>query len=290
MNRLIVAAVLFLGCETVSAGNEIRVQAEILEDSSAARIQDLLPTNFDFAVEALYPRRNNQSRAKIEIRYSCVDAESGGLIAPCFIQIDPPIARPNSGGHIDSLHQAERPTGRNVPSEGYVDEQTGYLNATYYAPEIGGIVDSAIHCATSWVNCRDGTVSFGVGLQSLQDIGVGPGYTLTGDKSQHPSNHWGEPSFLAAVKNVARLFVEQFPGSPLLYNDISLQYGGVFDVQAYTQTGYDWTPPHSTHRLGTNMDIGIPRENGKRAALLRLYQVSGVQVYQEDAHHWHLIY
>ena len=129
-----------------------------------------------------------------------------------------------------------------------------------------------------------------MGLQTLEELGEGEGYTLTGDREPHPSNHWGVPAFLAGARNVARLFALEYPGQALRYNDVSLQYGGVFDVATATAAGYDWTPPHRTHRLGTNMDIGIPRGNAERALLLRLYQAEGIRVLQEDAYHWHLIY
>lgn len=121
------------------------------------------------------------------------------------------VARNDSGGHVGALHVNGRPTGHHTPSEGYVDETTGYFNATYYASEIGGVVDSTIHCTTGWINCLDGTVPFGVGLQTLEDLGEGVGYTLTGDRAPHPSNHWGVPAFLAGARNVARLFADDYP-------------------------------------------------------------------------------
>lgn len=269
---------------------EMEVRAEVVSSAdSPVTALDRFPADVDFAVEALYPRRNNQARARIEIRYSCVDPETGGRYVPCYITLDPPVARADSGGHIDSLHAANRPTGRHQPAQGNVDDY-GYFHSTYYASEVGGIVDSVINCTTFWVVCRSGTVSFGVGIQTLEDLGAGTGYTLTGAKAPHPSNHWGVPGFLAAVRNVADLFEDDYPDSPLLYNDVSLQYGGVFDVATRTAAGYDWTPPHASHRLGTNMDIGIPRGNAQRALLLRLYQAEGVAVLQEDAFHWHLTY
>lgn len=290
MNRVVMATFFLAASGLANASGEVRVQAEPVYVGNSLVTQDAFPADVDFTLEALYPRRNNQAKARIEIRYSCRDTQTGGLVVPCYIRLDPPTARQDSGGHISSLHSSDRPTGRHVPSEGYVSEQTGYLNATYYAPEVGGVVQSIIHCATGWGGCSDGTVTFGVGLQTLEDLGQGSGYTLTGAKTPHPSNHWGVPNFLSAVRAVATLFARDYPDSPLLYNDISLEYGGVFDVATTNQAGYDWTPPHSSHRLGTNMDIGIPRGNAQRALLLRLYQTEGVRVLQEDAYHWHLMY
>ncbi|MFC5576909.1 hypothetical protein ACFPOA_02635 [Lysobacter niabensis] len=154
--------------------------------------------------------------------------------------------------------------------------------------QYSSVVQSVVHCVTLWVACRDGSVSFGVGLDNLQELGVGTGYVLTGDKTPHPSNHWGEPNFVAAVVSDAESFNGQYPATILSYNDISQQYGGVFDVQTRTQTGYDWTPPHKGHRRGTNMDIGIPPTVEQRNTLERLYSLQNVTVFREDAAHWHI--
>jgi hypothetical protein len=275
----------------VSAG-EMQVRAELVsmpEGVAPLAAEDVFPDDVRWRVEALYPATNNAARARIELRYSCVDPDTGGRYVPCYITLDPPVARADSGGHIDSEHAANRPTGRHQPSEGPVDDY-GFFYSTYQAGEVGGIVDSTVHCVTFWVVCRDGSVSFGVGTQTLEELGAGVGYTLTGAKPGHPSNHWGEPNFVAAVQNVAELYVGEYPNETLLYNDISLEYGGVFDVRTSRDPGYDWNPPHSTHRLGTNMDIGIPRTVAQRTTLERLYRAQGVRVYREDSAHWHLIY
>jgi len=255
--------------------------------SSASSYLDV-PADVDFFLESLYPARNNLAQAKIELRYSCVPESGGGLVVPCYITIDNGVARGDSGGHV--AHAGERPTGRHVPSAGWVSETDGYLRSTYYASEVGGVVDVTVHCRTLLSQCRDGKVAFGIGVQGLEELGQGVGYMLTGDKPQHPSNHWGVPAFVAAVRLVASQFANDNPDNPLSYNDISLEYGGVFDVQTRNATGYDWTPPHSTHRLGTNMDIGIPGGIGRRALALRLFQMAGVRVLQEDQYHWHLSY
>lgn len=149
------------------------------------------------------------------------------------------------------------------------------------------MVGVAIHCRAAFF-CQDSTAKFGVGVQSLEELGPGVGYTLVGDKQQHPSNHWGVPGFIEAVRTVAAQFAEIYPDTPLLYNDISLEYGGVFDVQTRTAAGYDWTPPHDTHRLGRNMDMGVPRGYAQREMAAKLFRSAGVRVYEEDEYHWHL--
>jgi hypothetical protein len=115
-------------------------------------------------------------------------------------------------------------------------------------------------------------VTYGVGITGLEDLGTGAGYVLTGDKPQHPSNHWGVAAFAMALRRVASEYANEHPDHPLRYNDMSLPMGGLFDIATRSQSGYDWTPPHKTHRLGTNLDMGIPQGNARRALVSRLYQ------------------
>ncbi|MBA2237869.1 MAG: hypothetical protein H0W24_04100 [Lysobacter sp.] len=121
-------------------------------------------------------------------------------------------------------------------------------------------------------------------------MGTGAGYVLTGDKPQHPSNHWGVAAFAMALRRVASEYANEHPDHPLRYNDMSLPMGGLFDIATRSQSGYDWTPPHKTHRLGTNLDMGIPQGNARRALVSRLYQMAGINVFREDEFHWHLTY
>src|SRR6476620_4074005 len=106
---------IFLVASSQATAGEARVVAQI---ASTAQLggpslgdQTLnFPEDVDFSLEALYPARKNQTRAKTEILYSCVDGQSGGLIVPCYITIDPPVARNDSGGHYQG-HSEGRPTG-----------------------------------------------------------------------------------------------------------------------------------------------------------------------------------
>ncbi len=275
----------------VLAADDVRVIVEEVPSAQtspfSANVLSNFPADVKFTLEALYPARNNQSRAEKTLLYACIESSTGGRVIPCYITLDDPVARENSGGHF-APHLDGRPAGSNIPSAGWV-ESDGYFRSTYHASEIGGVVDVTIHCRAFTI-CRDSQATFGVGVQGLQDLGPGIGYVLTGDKQQHPSNHWGVPNFLAAVRTVATQFVEVYPDTPLLYNDISLEYGGVFDVQTRTSTGYDWTPPHKTHRLGTDMDIGVPRGRRQREKAVELFESASVHVFEEDEFHWHLSY
>lgn len=82
-------------------------------------------------------------------------------------------------------------------------------------------------------------------------IGTG-NFILVGDTSSHPYNHYGKGPFLDSLKQLALDYGGRWNRN-LAYNDSSLEWGGIFDINA------NWSPPHSTHREGTNQDV---RANG----------------------------
>jgi hypothetical protein len=83
----------------------------------------------------------------------------------------------------------------------------------------------------------------------------------TGQDSQgnppHGSNMYGEAGFLKALQALAasfRAFKDKQGNQPfqhykLMIGDISLERGGVFDLNQ------DWSPPHCRHRVGRSADI-----------------------------------
>jgi hypothetical protein len=67
------------------------------------------------------------------------------------------------------------------------------------------------------------------------------------------------------------------------YNDMSLVYGGVFDINA------TWAPPHITHRVGTNMDFRLSNMGALHQLVVEpLMEGQGLNVLHENAAHWHL--
>jgi len=54
---------------------------------------------------------------------------------------------------------------------------------------------------------------------------------------------------------LAELYRARFPNDPeLRLNDASLERGGLFDIKYPARTQW-WTPPHKTHRRGSDIDI-----------------------------------
>lgn len=96
-------------------------------------------------------------------------------------------------------------------------------------------------------------------------------WTLVGGHAKHSggqsdiqrANHFGTSQMVAALTALGAMFSNQpkcgsscSPCPILRYNDMSLPWGGRFDI------GGQWVPPHSGHTLGTMIDISSARANG----------------------------
>ncbi len=67
------------------------------------------------------------------------------------------------------------------------------------------------------------------------------------------------------------------------YNDMSLEWGGMLDINA------SWAPPHSTHRVGTNMDFRLSNMGPLHRLVVESLMTShSINVFHENAAHWHL--
>lgn len=114
-------------------------------------------------------------------------------------------------------------------------------------------------------------------------------YDLIGTTGTHSSNHWGTTSFLAKLRGAATLYYLRYAeqSSPLLaVNDISLETGGLFDVNA------NWTRPHAEHRIGVVADLRVVPVQ-RIAALRRMLQdveiLGRVLIHvPPDPPHWHI--
>ena len=95
-------------------------------------------------------------------------------------------------------------------------------------------------------------------------------YKLIGEKPWHPINHFGKIQTLDLLKEIAWQYHSEFPNDEVLnINDISLRWGGLFDVKIDSTTGEHilWVTPHKFHRYGRQADLRlrtIPAENRAR--------------------------
>jgi len=186
-----------------------------------------------------------------------------------------------SGGHA---HDGSRPVGTFSSSSGTID-QWGYFETSYTSSEVCGR-----DIITAWAGAKAASLYLIVKVSGLAEMGISSNYNLIGMTPTHPSNHWGSPSTISNLINIANEYLEQFPGaSPLAFNDMNLVYGGLFDIDG------NWMPPHDEHRYGRNCDLpisNIPIAN--RIPLDRIIQENGGIVKKEEGSpygpHWHLTF
>ena len=224
-------------CQTASATNEVSILPS----------RDVEPPPPTLSCKPV-----SQSQT-VGFRVGCFDSQTGQSIADCKAGLSLTTVS-FSGGH-DHDAPPIRPAGSLDISSGATGS-SGFP-VTYTAPEVSGQVTLSFN----------GTQSNGTPLQSSRatiDIRVGgltampelsPYYSLVGSTPTHLDNHFASPHMNAALAAIAADFAGAFPGSVLLYNDVSLVEGGVFDLNQ------NWTPPHCGHlSLGggtNNADISI---------------------------------
>jgi hypothetical protein len=108
-------------------------------------------------------------------------------------------------------------------------------------------------------------------VSGLEEMGPTEFHVLTGQTGEHADNHWINPSAYVSLAGAARAFAEaQWNTSSELMriNDISLPYGGGFDIYGHWQRDvYEncLAYGHCSHRTGKDVDI----ENLARIERLR---------------------
>jgi hypothetical protein len=203
----------------------------------------------------------------------------GAPIPDCEITNNPPApAEPNTGGHIHS--DSGRPLGTLEPLSGNSGSDA-FLTVTYTAPIASGVVrvtGSGFHPTYGFFS---GDFTIGILVPGLSELGPGVNYDLVGQTATHPSNHFGSASLLASLTSLAQTYAAAYPGQRLGYNDMSLPYGGLFDINA------NWSTPHVSHRLGTDVDLRLVPPQ-QRQALQQMIRSSGISTILVEGNHWHL--
>ena len=126
---------------------------------------------------------------------------------------------------------------------------TGVANVTYTSGAFGGNIDIR-GTSTGAASARETIVIRVPGLSELMEAG---NVDTIGWTTLHPSNHWGTPAMLSGLTALADAYFA-FTGntSKLQFNDMSVVFGGKFDVNP---ADYSTTAEHDEHRLGKSADI-----------------------------------
>jgi hypothetical protein len=151
--------------------------------------------------------------------------------------------------------------------------QNGELILKYKSPEFGGkfeIVARTIFDQDT-IRTKDTLI---IRVPNLAGLDSGTNYELVGTPNNHANtndpcrpdpptslhyrNHYGTQSLVSAIRNIADAYSRAYPGVKIRVNDMSLEYGGLFD------TKNDWRNGHTEHRIGKQVDIsyrGIDQNN-----------------------------
>jgi hypothetical protein len=89
--------------------------------------------------------------------------------------------------------------------------------------------------------------------------------------SLHYSNHYGTRAMLAAIDSIARNYNRLHPGVRLRVNDISLEWGGLFDNHL-NDWRYHRERTHFEHRIGKSADIGFSGIDRNGRCVIEIYR------------------
>ncbi len=168
-----------------------------------------------------------------------------------------------SGGHD---HTDTRPTGRFITPEGDTVSvyrgktgSDGKARLTYRSSGYGGI-DSIFVQGSTPRDTASATVHLKMGDFELLTRGehyrlIGA-YGQPGVNSRHSINHYGTATLVKKLKALADTVYAR-SGYVLRINDMSLIYGGPFDIEN------NWNTPHETHREGIDADIDDMSADGR---------------------------
>ncbi len=165
----------------------------------------------------------------------------------CEIRLKVEPVDGSGGHHHDGSRTAH--TGAVEPNTVVFVPGESIRDVVYNAGEVAGterIIAEVVDSNGSVTSTQ--SVSVDVAVPDLVPLGGFMSFQLVGSLDAHPANHYGLISTVTAIGNVAdQYYIET--GALLGINDMSLVWGGLFDIAG------SWSPPHSSHRKGTSVDI-----------------------------------
>lgn len=158
------------------------------------------------------------------------------------------------------------------------------LTAPAFATRVEDKTEFYGACGSTYYDTTDIKIDGLVSLPPAWSDGLHGGatyYTLIGTTTHHPINHFGKPQTISLIKEIAWQYHREFPGAEVLnINDISLKWGGLFDVRMDSSNIHvPWVTPHDFHRYGRQADLrlwSIPASN--QARLKKISCDLGVEV------------
>lgn len=226
--------------------------------------------------------------------FGCVDIVSRQLILFCDITIEFGNVL-DDGGHVHNDPAQPRPLGNFDPMFGN-SGSNGILFSTYTAEEVSGIWEFTVTgVGPAGQSVFPFTSTIFIRIPGLQELLPGTNYRLTGSLPEHPVNHYGTPQYDLDLVTIANQYAVAFAGEPLDYNNMSLKFGGLFDICAVGNPNcippnvpIPWVPPHKSHRFGVDVDTPILSTAARQAALRQAIGNVGFSLIFVEGTHWHL--
>ncbi|MFA5832451.1 MAG: penicillin-insensitive murein endopeptidase [Bacteroidota bacterium] len=161
------------------------------------------------------------------------------------------LIRGYSGGHD---HNTTRPVGRFILKKDTVSvmkcttDVKGEIKLDYLCSGFGGVDSIFVQGET---NKDTASATIVVKVPGLTELTSGSHYDLIGANaggSHHNKNHYGKANLINTLKTIADTAYSK-KSYRLRFNDMSLIYGGPFDINN------NWDTPHQNHREGVSVDV-----------------------------------
>lgn len=248
----------------------------------------------------------NRSVTVVPLQVRVVD-HNGAALEGHRLQVSV-TADPTSGGHAHGSNPPVRPHGwvlTNPPPAAFppdngdsgttVDRQiaevrtdaNGRVLLYFIAPEFGGLETVRV----SSLDQPGLSVDFSLLIKNQDaelDFQLLPGHpaiTPIGATAQHADNHYGTEEMIDALVALAVNYDDE-TGQRLRVNDMSLPWGGLFDIGA-TPAAL-WRTPHGGHRWGNQVDIGLVADP-PNLVFETMVRDQGRWRVLNEANHYHLV-
>lgn len=207
-----------------------------------------------------YYKLKPNEQIKSEGRCSCPSCPSNYTWKSCQYY----TFYPQNGGHEHNANVPPYTTwgGKEYPSPMCtpVTPVNEYGSIYFTTPEFATRAEHKIQysgtCNDTFFNTIDIKIDNLALLPPASEDGLHGGdtyYLLIGKTPEHVIHHFGRPSTITSLRQIAWQYHVEFPNAPVLcINDISLRWGGKFDVNGQW-TGGD----HKYHRYGKQADVRI---------------------------------
>ena len=200
------------------------------------------------------------------------------LSGPAGTKYESKLEFQGGGGHSHGIGStSSRAVGKISPKSGTI-KNTRKIEQTFKAGKVCGIVkDTTVMGNTVIVK------TYHVAIPGLVPFKKVKGVILVGETDKHPSNHWGTPASIEAIKSIGEAYHKKFK-KHIYINDMSLPTGGVFDIKG------NFTHPHKTHKEGRHVDINWSSMTEEEAVW---FEKKSTEIgFKVDLHgqpkHWHL--